>query len=385
MQTRTRNALVFAAAAAVVVAAVVWVWQKREMARPLPGTLDAIPEGALLVATADLGALRRSGAFAPLLSETREIPGLGKVRDVCGFDPMAGLTELGVAVPASGGDGDFGLVASGAIDPDALLACASKVIEARGGRSVVNPIGAFRTVRDAKQSTSGAEIAVREGGPILLGAGNYLRSMIDAAEGRVPSARADGDHTKLASEVGPGALRVTVVLTPEQRRTLLEEIALSGAQGSPAASVVGLGLSVSIGERVGLSGVVACDAPAPCADLAKIFDGKRAAQADDTLVRLMGLGSILERLRIGSEGSRISARVDMSTDEATELVTRVIALRAAAGRPKSPIEEDRKDPPPPNPKPAPTLGGSAPPSGAVPPNPPSENPAAEPAPPPKPR
>ncbi len=367
MQTRTRNALVFAAAAAVVVAAVAWVWQKREMARPLPGTLDAIPAGALAVATADLGVLRRSDAFAPLLSETREIPGLGKVRDVCGFDPLAGLSELGVAVPAAGGDGDFGLVASGMIDPDALLSCASKVIEARGGRSVVNPIGAFRTVRDASLSTSGAEIAVREGGPVLLGAGNYLRSMIDAAEGRVPSARADGDHTKLAAEVGPGALRITVVLTPEQRRTLLEEIALSGAQGSPAASVVGLGLAVTIGERVGLSGIVACDAAPACGDLAKIFDGKRAAQANDMLVRLMGLGPILERLRIGSEGARISARVDMSMDEATELVTRGIALRAAAGRQKPPPSEDR-EPPPPLPKAPPTSSEA--PSKGKPPSPP---------------
>ncbi|TKC99890.1 hypothetical protein [Polyangium fumosum] len=367
MQTRTRNALVFAAAAVVVVAAVAWVWQRREMARPLPATLDAIPEGALLVATADLGALRRSDAFAPLLSETREIPGLGKVRDVCGFDPMAGLTELGVAVPSSGGDGDFGLVASGAIDPDALLACASKVIEARGGRSVVNPIGAFRTVRDASQSTSGAEIAVREGGPILLGAGSYLRAMIDAAEGRVPSARADGDHTKLAAEAGPGALRVTVVLTPEQRRTLLEEIALSGAQGSPAASVVGLGLSVTIGERVGLSGVVACDAAAPCADLARIFEGKRTAQSGDPLVRLMGLGPILERLQIGAEGPRISARVDMSTDEATELVTRVIALRAAAARQRGPVEEEPLAPAPPRPPPpsASSEGSTPPPAPAL--------------------
>jgi len=367
VQTRTRNALVFAAAAAVVVGAVAWLWQKREMARPLPGTLDAIPEGALLVATADLGALRRSPSFAPLISETREIPGLGKVRDVCGFDPMAGLTELGVAVPAAGGDGDFGLVASGTIDPDALLSCASKVIEARGGRSVVNPIGAFRTVRDASQSTSGAEIAVREGGPVLVGAGSYLRSMIDAAEGRVPSARADGDHTKLAAEAGPGALRITVVLTPEQRRTLLEEIALSGAQGSPAASVLGLGLSVSIGERVGLSGVVACDAAPACADLAKIFEGKRLAQSDDMLVRLMGLGPILSRLRITSEGPRIAARVDMSTDEATELVTRVIALRAAAGRERPPAPDDTREPRPRPPEPPPTSSAGPPPDKDEPP------------------
>jgi len=350
VQTRTRNALVIAGVSAVAIAAGAWIWRERQTPERTPNALDAIPNDAMLVATADLGALRRSGAAAPLLSETREIPGLGPVRQVCGFDPLANLTEIAVAVPASGDSGELGLVAAGAIDDEALLACASKVIEARGGRSVVNTIGTFRTVRDATMSTSGAEIAVRKGGPVLLGAGTYLRAMIDTADGHVPSIQGDPAHARLAGEVGAGSVRVTVVLTPEQRRTLAEELAASGAQGSPAGAVTGIGLSVTLGARVDLHGVVACDAAKACAELSGVLDGKRAAGADDMLVRLVGIGAVLERMRITPTGDRIHARVDMATDEATTLIERILALRAASRRgdderPRRPREEPAPPPP----------------------------------------
>ena len=135
MQTRTRNAIVFAGAAAVAAAGLAAVAHYRRAPDVAAHAIDAVPAGALLVATADLAALRASPVGAPFLREGREIPGLGKVRDVCGFDPMDTLTEVAVAIPAQGDTGEFGLVASGPIDDEALLACASKVIEARCGRA----------------------------------------------------------------------------------------------------------------------------------------------------------------------------------------------------------------------------------------------------------
>jgi hypothetical protein len=308
-----------------------FVWVKTK-SPSFVSSVDAIPDDALLVATADVGVLRRTNALAPVFSEAGEIPGLGKVRDVCGFDPLERINDVAVGIPATGADGDFGLVASGAVDADALLACASKVIEARGGRPVVNPIGSFRTVRDSAARASGAEIAVRDGGPILLGAGTYLRAMIDAADGRVPRVSADLLHERLSREIGPGSLRVTVVLTPEQRRTLNEELARGGAKGSPAATMSGLGLAVSVNDRVGLSGVVTCDAAAPCSDLAATFNARRTSQSDDPLMRLLGVQPLLERMKINAEGTRITARVDMSLDEATSLVERLMLLRQALQR-----------------------------------------------------
>ncbi|HRI62888.1 MAG TPA: hypothetical protein PK156_01590 [Polyangium sp.] len=322
-----------------------FVWAKTKSA-PFTSSVDALPDGALLVATADITTLRRSNALAPIFSESGEIPGLGNVRDVCGLDPLDKVTEVAMGIPAAGSDGDFGLVASGAINADAFLACASKVIEKRGGRPVVNPIGSFRTVRDSAGRTSSAEIAARDGGPILLGAGSYLRAMIDAADGRVPRASTEILHERLAHEIGPGALRVTVVLTPEQRRTLNEELARGGAEGSPAASMIGLGVAVSMDSRVGLSGVVVCDAAAACAELGRTFDGRRTSQTDTPLMRILGAKPLLERMKINADGTRILARLDMSPEEATNLVERLMLVRQVLqGRDESASLEDQRSRP----------------------------------------
>jgi len=325
-----------------------FVWAKTK-SPAFESSLDALPDGALLVATADIRALRRSSALAPIFSETGDIPGIGNVRDVCGFDPLERITDVAIGIPAAGVDGDFGLVASGAIDAEAFLACASKVIETRGGRPVVNPIGSFRTVRDSAALASGAEIAVRDGGPILLGAGTYLRAMIDAADARVPRVTSDLLHERLSREVGNGALRITVVLTPEQRRTLNEELARGGAQGSPAAAMIGVGVAFSVDERVGLSGVVVCDAANACGELGRTFDARRTSQSDDPFVKLLGAKPLLERMKITSEGTRIAARVDMSTDEATHIVERLMLVRQALQRQDALDSLEDKRPAPPAP------------------------------------
>src|SRR5262249_50657086 len=158
-------------------AGLAWVARQRRAVDPHGHALDAIPAGALLVAVADLDALRASPVGAPLLREGREVKGVGKLRDVCGFDPMDALHAVAVAIPAAGDAGDFGLAASGSIDDEAILACASKVIEARGGKPVITSIGSFRSVHDDAAGGSSGEIAARKGGPLILGGGSYLRAM----------------------------------------------------------------------------------------------------------------------------------------------------------------------------------------------------------------
>src|SRR6185503_16245563 len=97
----------------------------------------------------------------------------------------------------------------------------------RGGRPVITSIGSFRSVRDTA-GTGGGEIAVRKGGPLLLGGGIYLRAMIDAADGHTPTIRSSVAHTGLAREVGAASIRLTVVLTRDQRQALAEELASDG-------------------------------------------------------------------------------------------------------------------------------------------------------------
>lgn len=346
MQTRTRNAIVFGAVAVVATTGFAAFAHYRRAPDLAAHALDAVPAGALLVATADLAALRASPVGAAFLREGRDIPGLGKVRDVCGFDPMDTLTEVAVAIPAAGDAGEFGLVAAGPIDDEALLACVSKVIDSRGGRAVTTAIGSFRAVRDSTLSITGGEIAVRRGGPLLLGAGAYLRSMIDAADGRSPTIRSSVAYAFLAGAVGDASIRVTVVLTPDQRRALAEELTSDGAAGSPASAIRAGALGVNLGPSVSLHAIVSCESAAACAQLARTIGEARDARARDFAVRLVGFGALLEQVEIKAEGELVHARVELPAEQAATLAERLVALRGMRHPmpgPESPAEPPQPD------------------------------------------
>lgn len=367
MQTRTKNAIVLAAVVAAAASGLAVVAKHRRSPDLGGRTQDAIPSGALLVATADLAALKASPVGAPFLREGREIPGLGKVRDVCGFDPVDQLDEASLAIPSAGDSGEFGLVAAGPVDHDAVIACAAKVIEARGGKPVITTIGAFRSVRDASLATSGGEIAARKGGPLLLGAGTYLRAMIDAADGRTPSVRSSRAHAALGREVAGASIRATVVLSPEQRRTLAEELESGGAADSPARSITGGALGASIGPSVAVHGVLACDDAAACDRLSRTIARARDARAGDPLLRLMGLAALLEKVKLEPAGELLHARVDVPAEQAALLAERLLALRGMARREPPPETVRRKAAPPPDEviSPKPSATPSAAPSGAA--------------------
>jgi hypothetical protein len=361
--TRTRNALVLLAIAAVCGAGLVWVAKQRQGAELRGRSLDAIPSGALLVATADLTALRASPVGAPFLREGREIPGLGKVRDVCGFDPIDTLTEFALAIPAAGDTGEFGLSAAGDVDAEALLSCAAKVIEARGGRPVITSIGSFRSVRDVAAGASSGEIAVRRGGPLLLGGGAYLRAMIDAADSRTPSIRSSVAHTRLAGEIGGASVRVTVVLTPDQRKALAEELTNSGETGSPATSIAAGALGAKLGPSVELHAVIACDSEAAAKSLAVTLKTARDDRASDFATRLVGWSAVLEQLQIEPKGLLIHARVSVPADQAVPLAERLVTLRSF----RHPMPEEPPTPIQPAPSgspsaapPSPATSGAAP-------------------------
>lgn len=381
MRTRTRNALVVAGLLAVIGAGLAQVGADRnteEVLAPAPAIapLDVVPEDAILLVTADVKALRGEALTAPLFERGRVIPGLGPVEDVCGFDPIEGLREVALAIPTRGDDGDFGVVASGTIPSDALLACASKVIEARGGRPVQTRVGDYQTVRDVSLARPGGEIAVRSGGPALLGSGAYLRSMIDASSGSTPSVVGHQEHARLRTAVGLGAVRLSMVLSPEQRAAVAEEIQRSGATPGrlPTAlgqvSAVALGLALE-GESMRLHGIVACDSEPAARQIADSLRGSLKERAADAAMRFVGLSELLERSTVRVTSRDVHVELSLGTEEASRLITRLATFaRTLDPGARAPVAS------PPSasaPAPAPGSAGPAPrvPSPAPPRPPPS--------------
>jgi hypothetical protein len=319
MRTATKNALVFGVAA-LATGAALWLVGARQKPPPVAGgrALEAIPAGAILLATADLDALRASPIAGPFLLPGREIQGVGKIKDVCGFDPLDKIKDVAFGIPASGDSGEFGLAASGDFQEDAILECAARVIQRRGGRPVTVPIGSFQAVHDGA-SAAGGEIAVRKGGPLLLGGGAYLRAMIEAAEGKTPAIKTSKAHAALIAAVGDGSIRLTFVLSPEQRAALAGDL-------DRAASILAGGIAVTLGPVVKVHAVLECPSADACADVARSLTSAKQSRAADLGTRIAGFGAVLDRLSVEPEGAMVHARVDVSPDEAATLIDMAMKL-----------------------------------------------------------
>ncbi|MBI4705028.1 MAG: hypothetical protein HY744_28310, partial [Deltaproteobacteria bacterium] len=204
-----------------------------------------------------------------------------------------------------------------------------KIIRSRGGEPVRSPLGGFVAVRDGRAGLGAPELAVRPGGPPLLAAGAYLRVCVDAAEGRIPSARQSVEHALLRREVGEGALVATIVPTVEQRQGLLEELDARGATGSPLGAVRAASLGVELGDPLRGRAVVRCDRPGACAELAALLDRARAAGSGDGAPDA-ALGPLLGAMQLAATADALQITATLPAQEAVQLATRL--LGGAPGR-----------------------------------------------------
>ncbi|MFO0547661.1 MAG: hypothetical protein U0271_04685 [Polyangiaceae bacterium] len=295
---------------------------------------EAIPTGAMLAVSVDMRALRSSPLAAPYLGGEREIPGLGKLGEACGFDPIASVDELVFAVPETF-DADFGISATGGFSDEAVLGCAAKIIAAREGHPVVSNVGGFRSVRDLDDPASG-EIAARPGGALLFGGGAYLRAMIDTADGALPSLATDSTHAELSAELaGFETARATLVLSPKQRQTVADEIARAAgrapaALGAIASAALGVRL---VDDHASLLLVAHADDPSSAFALARLLDDARSNGLDAPVVRFLGLGDTLSAMKIEVHGASVHVTVDVTLETIETAVDRALKLRALLAEP----------------------------------------------------
>src|SRR5665213_1385684 len=144
LTTRKRNALLLASI--LIAAAALFVALQRSPNATSSATLDAIPADAFLVTTFDIAALRDSQLAAPLAPLVASL-GATEVATHCGFEPIARVRELSIAIP-EGQDGEFGILARGNFTRDEMSKCANAVIAARGGSPIETKSGDFSEVSD---------------------------------------------------------------------------------------------------------------------------------------------------------------------------------------------------------------------------------------------
>jgi hypothetical protein len=352
--SRTKNLtglLAFALAGAVM------VWFVRSTQRGRVRAIDAVPADAFLVVTLDLDLLRASPLGAPLLSG----PGRSLLADkdiaaTCGFDPLDRMREIAVAVPVEDDTGEFGIAIRADVGKDELVDCARKVVEARGGGDpvTIRQSGSFTLVEPADSASVVAKryptLAYREGGPFLIARGPWLGTMIDTAEGKLPSARRESRHLALRSELGQTsddhpvlALVATVILPRPMRERIRREMGAEvagqpGDRDSPAlmAGVLGVesaGIGIRVGDAKGsdTEAVIElhCEDDAACAAVARIVDKQRRNWSGDLRARLLGVGPLLDNLTVETTKTTLRASTHAPSADAASWLGRVLELRSA--------------------------------------------------------
>jgi hypothetical protein len=307
--------------------------------------IEAVPRDAWLVVTVDVAALRSSPIAQPLLAAGAgtTIPGLGSLADACGFDPLPRVKELLVTSPENGERGDFGVAFTGDFTQGELVRCAEKILRSRGGSPSTSTHGDFAVLEDPADAkhTRGA---YRDGGPFLVGRGAWLDAMIDAVEGR--SERASPEHAALRSALAPkeGAPAQAIVLTALLPAALREKLKgeLGAELGSEsekayvsvlAVAQAGLALRTgAAGSTTELAAELRCETAAACDEVKSLIERKRLAFSRNIGVRLVGLGPLLDSLRVDVRGPALSASARASTDDLARAVQRALDFKGISGR-----------------------------------------------------
>ncbi|MSP25084.1 MAG: hypothetical protein EXR75_07955 [Myxococcales bacterium] len=297
--------------------------------RPERHVRDSVPRGVVLIVELEVAALRANDLTRGLWDAVSSIDGQGNVTALCGFHPLERIATLALVVPEDDSAG-FGVVASGPLDQGSLLACAATVVKARGGTPVREIRGEFGVLVDSAAALSGAELMVREGGPLVLAEPKFSAAVRAVVAGQAPSLAGDAAHQGERAIVGDGALVATATLTPEHRRRLREELATAHVTDAFAHLLSG-GLSIRIGPTLAVHGTLLCDEAASCSEVgAAVRTAFRQAQQSPSALAL-GITEVLGRVRVDVDRDRINLRAHLPFEEALGVVQRMLSRARRSG------------------------------------------------------
>lgn len=321
--------------------------------------LTAVPSNAFIVVNIDVRSLASSPLGAALAGEkgahAGAFFGVDSIEGTCGFDPLPHVEGIAISVPEGDTHGELGIAVTGDIPKGSLVQCAKALIEKRGGTWSMRESSSYSVV--SENNEHGAEIAFREGGPVLVGRGEWLERMIDTVEGRSKSMAVPNDdlHHALRADVATSdpeakALVASAVLPRDLRDRIGAELveAPDGGEAPGNAAMQGvLGVSgVSLAVRAGKAheetrvvGELRCDGDPTAADIAckkveTLILHERLKLSGDVRVRLSGLGPLVDGLQTQVAGGALTLKTSAPSDTLARVLTRMLDAPHAKGGPK---------------------------------------------------
>jgi hypothetical protein len=311
--------------------------------------LTAIPTSSFIVANIDVGALAKSPLGAALAGEkgahAGAFFGVDSIQSVCGFDPLPHVQGIALSVPEGDTHGELGISVTGDLSKKTLLSCAKAIIEKRGGTWSLRESSSYSIVSENKEH--GAEIAFRDGGPFLIGRGEWLERMIDAADGRAPSMAVASDdlHHTLRADLArtdptADAIVVSVVLPRGLRDRIGNEMfaapdagdANSNATMQGVLEVSGVALAIHAGtehEDARILGEIQCDGDAATAETAckkveSFLLHERLEWSGNMRFRLFGLGGLIDGLQTKVSGGLLTFKTHTEANTLARMLSRLL-------------------------------------------------------------
>lgn len=305
--------------------------------------LDAVPEHTFLLVTLDLPRLRVS-PFAKELASLHEVM---DVSQTCGFDPLARTKMVAIAIPEAE-NGEFGLALTHDLTKDELSACARSVTASRGTSMEVRREGPYVLLEAPSSFEAGppAQIAFRDGAPLLVGRGAWLGSMRAALDGREPRVLSRPTHAALREVAGASAaagsrpsIVATAVLPRGLRDRLRKQLAGEadterGAETMDAVLAVSeVVVAVTTGgeaEPVKLFVELRCERAGACDTVRAFVDRKRRALASEPMVKALGFAPLVNAIDLSARGEVLDARLELAAGDVSRVFS---AIRRAWSSP----------------------------------------------------
>lgn len=317
--------------------------------------LTALPRDAFMAMTVDATELRQSPIFDALLAGTGPTKGpkdtgnlaralgIGTLADGCGFDPLARVKRLAVAIPEDGERGEFGLAASVDVTSAELERCTKALLDKRGGKAETREVGSFNVLEEGGPRRP--RLAYGKGGLLVVGKGTWFDAMLGAADGKAPGLSTAPEHaalrTSLTSKEGfrtPTVLVTAVLPKPLRERLKREMGAELGAEDGTSAAMGGVlgvssvGLAVragAAGQRVDAAAELVCDSADACGAVESFLGKKRLAWGKDLALRVVGFGPLVDTLEIERKGSKVLLRASVASEVLASAIDR--AMRWGGG------------------------------------------------------
>jgi hypothetical protein len=276
---------------------------KAKASKPIQGLV--LPDAAL-IASLDLGTLRRNVWGRALLEQllAREAK-----TEPCARSVLGEVERLVLAIPSASSvnaDPEFAVLAEGNLRALPVLECARRLLSARSGEPTQSRQGTFQCLRDQRGR---GQLAVRDGGPLILSGGSYFRTLLARAEGGpTQNGPREERHSTLRRELGPAPFLLTWLLPAGWLEAWLED---PDVKSSPLSDVRSVSVRGELNDLVMLGAVIEADNDASAA---RIEGFLRAAQIDfqESIDAYLGPGAS-QQIRVARRGPRVELSLRVGT------------------------------------------------------------------------